>query len=210
MYYINQEVNQIYEFDGIVRYLLYDIYKDPGEAWYVSKYNLNVIVIDTSTMVLEDGSARKVLHTSLHGDYDDYWYFDNIIEGIGLDKSIFPFLELDGPPQSIHDYIRCYSENGVPLIISEEEECDYEILSIEEESMENSFIIHPNPTSEMVHIEGVDVAEVQIFNMLGQKVKTVTNSNEIDMDGLAEGVYLLKVTDKAGTIHTGKVVKKSK
>ena len=54
------------------------------------------------------------------------------------------------------------------------------------------------------------MAEVQIFNMLGQKVKTVTNSNEIDMDGLAEGVYLLKVTDKAGTIHTGKVVKKSK
>ena len=210
LYYINQEGNQIYEVDGIVRYLLYDFDKDPGEAWYVSKYNLNVIVIDTSTMVLEDGSARKVLHTSLHGDYDDYWYFDNIIEGIGLDKSIFPFLELDGPPQSIHDYIRCYSENGVPLIISEEEECDYEILSIEEESMENSFIIHPNPTSEMVHIEGVDVAEVQIFNMLGQKVKTVTNSNEIDMDGLAEGVYLLKVTDKAGTIHTGKVVKKSK
>ena len=71
-------------------------------------------------------------------------------------------------------------------------------------------IVFPNPSSAMVHIEGIAVDEIRVFNMLGQKVKTVKGSNEINMENLAEGVYLLKVTDKEGVIHTGKVMKKSK
>ena len=76
------------------------------------------------------------------------------------------------------------------------------------EEKENVFVF-PNPSSAMVHIEGIEVDEIQVFNMLGQKLKTVKRSNEIDMENLAEGVYLLKVTDKEGVIHTGKVMKKS-
>ena len=77
------------------------------------------------------------------------------------------------------------------------------------EEKENVFVF-PNPSSAMVHIEGIEVDEIQVFNMLGQKVKTVKGSNEINMENMAEGVYLLKVRDKEGMIHTGKVMKKSK
>ena len=206
--YIYQEGDQVYEVENGQRYLMYDLSKGPGEYWVAEQYRDTVYVVSVDYLELNDGSYRRIWRT--RPENQSYLYIHNIIEGIGMDRSVFPFYDLDGPPPCMHDEIRCYSEDGVPLIVSEEEECDYEILSIEEGSMENSFIIHPNPTSEMVHIEGVDVAEVQIFNMLGQKVKTVTDSNEIDMDGLVEGVYLLKVTDKAGAIHTGKVMKKSK
>ena len=212
LYYINQEGNQIYEVDGIVRYLLYDFDKDPGEAWYVSKYNLNVIVIDTTTMVLEDGSTRKVLHTSLHGDYDDYWYYDNIIEGIGLDKSIFPFLELDGPPQSMHDYIRCYSENGVPLIVSEME-CDYEVLGVDEHN-ELPRVSMNTMIEGTLHIEFSETAEsvkyTKIHDMTGKVVymaETIDNVLDIDFSGMPAGVYLVQTIIGSHVINN-KIVKR--
>jgi photosystem II stability/assembly factor-like uncharacterized protein len=73
-----------------------------------------------------------------------------------------------------------------------------------------SLTVFPNPTNDKIVIEGIRPTEVQVYNTLGQLVKTAKGSNEINMENLVEGVYLLKVTDKEGTIHTGKVIKKSK
>ena len=37
--------------------------------------------------------------------------------------------------------------------------------------------VYPNPVSETLYIQGVESAEVQVFNALGQKVKTIENAN---------------------------------
>ena len=65
--------------------------------------------------------------------------------------------------------------------------------------------VYPNPASETVHIEGIESAEVQVYNILGQLVKTVRDSNEISVAGLPEGVYLLRMTDAEGRNHTARV-----
>ena len=54
-------------------------------------------------------------------------------------------------------------------------------------------------------IDGIEVAEVQVYNAMGQKVKTVQNTNEIDMGCLPEGVYLLRIKATDGYEHTGRV-----
>jgi hypothetical protein len=36
---------------------------------------------------------------------------------------------------------------------------------------------------------------MQLYNNLGQLVKTVWGTNEIDLSGLLEGAYLLRITD---------------
>jgi hypothetical protein len=59
---------------------------------------------------------------------------------------------------------------------------------------ESLLSVWPNPATETVHIEGSEVAEVQVYNAMGQLVKTVQGSNEINVSSLAEGVYLLRVT----------------
>ena len=63
----------------------------------------------------------------------------------------------------------------------------------------------PNPASETVHIEGVQPAVVHIYNALGQMVKTVKDNNEISVAGLPEGVYLLRIMDFDGQIHTSRM-----
>ena len=67
--------------------------------------------------------------------------------------------------------------------------------------------LHPNPTTGMVRIEGENASEVQVFNALGQLVKTVQNANEVGLEGLPQGVYLLRVTLEGGKVFSDKVVK---
>ena len=66
-------------------------------------------------------------------------------------------------------------------------------------------LAYPNPAREKVTIDGIEVAEVQIYNALGQVVKTVRNSNEIKISDLTEGVYLLRITDAKGVSQTERI-----
>jgi hypothetical protein len=66
--------------------------------------------------------------------------------------------------------------------------------------------VFPNPVNGVVHIEGVDADEVQVYNALGQVVKTVRNSNEVSLEGLVQGVYLVRIRDKEGRIYLEKVM----
>ena len=70
---------------------------------------------------------------------------------------------------------------------------------------ESLLSVWPNPATETVHIEGSEAAEVQVYNALGQMVKTVRGTNEIDIADLAKGVYLLRITDADGKVYTNKI-----
>ena len=63
-------------------------------------------------------------------------------------------------------------------------------------------VAYPNPATDVVHIQGVDAAEVQIFNALGQLVRTVRGTNEVNVSDLAQGHYLLRITStKPDTVY---------
>jgi len=74
---------------------------------------------------------------------------------------------------------------------------------IEEEA--KSVLVYPNPARDRVVIEGMETSEVKVYNALGQVVKTVRGTNEIDLSGLAEGVYLLRIMDADGIVYTNKI-----
>lgn len=67
--------------------------------------------------------------------------------------------------------------------------------------------IYPNPTTGMLNISGIEGADVQIINMMGQVVESVENLNEynqIDMSKYANGTYFVKaIVD--GNVVTRKI-----
>ena len=77
-----------------------------------------------------------------------------------------------------------------------------------DEKPKSQLQLWPNPASETVHVEGIIAAEVQVYNNLGQLVKTEHDSNEINVSGLSEGVYLLRVTDEEGKNNIARVIVK--
>lgn len=84
---------------------------------------------------------------------------------------------------------------------------DYYIGIAENETPANKVKVYPNPASGHVSIQGAEATEVKVYNTLGQCVKTVQNANEISLEGLPQGVYLLRVTTKDGSVFSDKVVK---
>jgi hypothetical protein len=80
------------------------------------------------------------------------------------------------------------------------------LMSVDEnEASHIQISVYPNPAKEKVTIDGIEVAEVQVYNAVGQLVKTVQGSNEINVSGLAEGVYLLRITDAEKKVYTNKI-----
>ena len=62
-------------------------------------------------------------------------------------------------------------------------------------------LVYPNPATDVVYIQGVEATEIQVFNTLGQLVKTVRGKNEINISDLVSGVYLLKISDNHNLIR---------
>ena len=80
-----------------------------------------------------------------------------------------------------------------------------DLLNVTEIS--NEVKLYPNPTKDIIKIEGIEVAEVEVYNALGQRVKIVQSTNEIDLSGLVEGIYMLRITDAEGKVYTNKITK---
>ena len=80
------------------------------------------------------------------------------------------------------------------------------LMSVDEnEASHIQISVYPNPAKEKVTIDGIEAAEVQVYNALGQLVKTVRNSNEISVSDLPEGIYLLRITDSKGVSQTERI-----
>ena len=65
--------------------------------------------------------------------------------------------------------------------------------------------VYPNPARDKVTIEGIEPVEVQLYNALGQLVKAVRDANEINVAGLPQGVYLLRIADAEGRTYTNRI-----
>ena len=76
------------------------------------------------------------------------------------------------------------------------------------ENVSQLVAVYPNPAIDRVVIEGVKVAEVKVYNAFGQLVKTVKGSNKINVKGLSDGVYLLRIVDDDGRSQAARVAVK--
>ena len=67
--------------------------------------------------------------------------------------------------------------------------------------------IYPNPTSNLINIDNAANSNIEIYNILGEKVKTVANSMDktsIDVSDLNNGMYIIKIQN-GNSIETKKI-----
>jgi len=82
------------------------------------------------------------------------------------------------------------------------------ILGIDENS-QLDFSVYPIPTSGILNIQSdMPINQIEIYNLLGQLVKSNTDQNSIDISSVDQGIYFIKVMDENGNTGTQKVVKK--
>lgn len=80
-------------------------------------------------------------------------------------------------------------------------ELDDLILSNENDRQVDVFNVFPNPTNGILNIGSSEYLEIKLFGLNGQLIKSFdrSRSNQLDLGGLSEGTYLLKLTDVEGT-----------
>jgi len=63
----------------------------------------------------------------------------------------------------------------------------------------NSFSIYPNPTNNTLFISGNETPiAVAIYNVLGKEVLSIKNTNNINVQPLPSGVYVIRISDGVG------------
>lgn len=82
----------------------------------------------------------------------------------------------------------------------------YELTLSSDEQWYSEFKIYPNPTKDWVKFEGIEEADVNIFNMYGQKVKSFYIYNHhLESLSLPTGMYQVQIV-KDGKTHTEKLM----
>lgn len=208
--YIYQEGDQVYEVENEERYLLYDFGKEVGEWWYAPKYEDTIRIVNVSYITMNDGTVRRYMET-LPSNLD--WYFFYIIDGIGMDYSLFPFDHTMVGTPCVEGPIRCYSEDGILLVQWGETECDYEVLGVYDEKEEPS-VQMSTLVDDLLHISFANtqscVKQIRIVDMTGRMVfsqETEDKTMDIDLSEKRSGIYLVLIVVDS-QVFNNKIVKR--
>lgn len=72
----------------------------------------------------------------------------------------------------------------------------------------DNYLVYPNPTYALLNIISKQpIYKISIFDILGQRLETHKNTNQIDLSKFNAGVYLVKIEDKDRNSQTIKVVR---
>lgn len=99
----------------------------------------------------------------------------------------------------------------IPLSGTNPNEPDYDpdyidLLNVNEEKNQ-TFLVHPNPTTKTVKIpDEVIGSDYQLSNAQGQTIKNGTLSSTLSLEHIESGLYFLKVSNEKG-IWTSKILK---
>ena len=84
---------------------------------------------------------------------------------------------------------------------------DESLLSVTELSNETK--LYPNPTTGQFTVEGANVAKVEVYNLVGQKVHEAEGQTiRIDAANWNKGIYLVNIVEQQGAVVTKKLVVK--
>ena len=81
-----------------------------------------------------------------------------------------------------------------------------ELLSVTELTAEAK--LYPNPTTGQFTVEGANVAKVEVYNLVGQKVCEQQGSKVVNINTAEwhKGIYLVNIVEENGAVVTKKLV----
>jgi hypothetical protein len=75
----------------------------------------------------------------------------------------------------------------------------YSEITAVNENNEKHLCVWPNPVHETLHLDLEDLQQMEVFTWDGKLVLSSKGMNSLCVSGLAEGCYLLKVTQSDGS-----------
>ena len=83
---------------------------------------------------------------------------------------------------------------------------DSSLSSYDGDNENLKFIMYPNPTSDKLHIKGLNNYDLKVYNRLGQIILKANNAHAIDVSSLSVGIYLIEVSDGVLQYKVGQII----
>lgn len=198
----------IYDFPSATELVHADFSLNVGSTFI---YSMSTGTVTLKDSVLISGQYCNHLSLSLPGLGSIEW-----TEGILSSRG--PLSYYSNPVLCVTTTLKCfcqtgisYYNNGTPCFLS----CS--TAGISENKIENKdFSVYPNPTTGILFLESHNYSfekenmEIKITNIVGEEIKKISfreNSQELNLNGLSNGVYFLNVLKEGKTLFTKKFIK---
>ena len=144
----------------------------------------------------ESNSDAGELTSSSTFDHEDYVYYMGIYftPQSGYHFSDYTRVYYNGDPHPFDVVYSSILNTGVFRAWTINYYVD-ESMGVDEQTSEQ-LIVRPNPTSDMLFLEGLDGEMVSIFDNMGRLVLQEKYHGHLDVSNLAQGIYALKVAEK--------------
>ena len=193
---VDGKVWALYFLNNPEEFLLYDFTANVGDNLVVGDFGTNYVVDSISTEHI-GGLDRKKLWLVTNDYLGNPQVRETWIEGIGSNLG----MPWSGWGVGVYDFysrLLCFHQDGELIWQNPDYDgCTY--TAVEEIQNEETVTIYRNPTNGMVNIDGYEIIEVKVYNVLGQLVKE-TKENVIDLSAQEAGIYILKVITPSGVI----------
>jgi predicted outer membrane repeat protein len=119
---------------------------------------------------------------------------------VGDPSSTYPAADITGNPRVVGNYIDIGAY-------------EYQVTGIADYYLQNQIIIYPNPFNNSATIQlitNVKYSELNLYNMSGQKIKTINDISgdqiKIERENLSSGFYFYELKQDKKIISTGKLI----
>jgi hypothetical protein len=196
---------------------------DDKIAWYENVDGQGTFGVEQIITTSAEG-AHSVFAADMDGDGDM-----DVLSASFFDNKIAGYNNTDGQGNFGAEQIISTNANGPYSVYATDLEGDGDIdvlsashnddkiaayenlsttLSVHQNNLVN-FSVYPNPTASILSVESkTTIAQIDIYNKLGQLVLANSNQNKIDTSSLNQGFYFCKVKDENGSFGVKKIVKK--
>ena len=174
---------------------------------------------------LEIGNKLWVFRTDSNGNLlweraigtqtESHEYLEDVIKHSDREYTILGQADSSGGEMPCGDY-NCTNDTAYLMnsynnywVLHVTDTVDYTTWQVPEwpRPLDEAILVYPNPTNGTVTIGGLGVAEVKVYNVLGQLVKTVQGTNEINISNLKQGVYFVSIITENKERFIRKIVK---
>lgn len=223
--YVHSSGDSVFLFDPLLdRFkLIYDFSAVPGDTIRIPVYDWDesvdsvLIAIDAvSTIIINNIELRHQFVTyfvkdSFPGGTQFYSYSSEIAEIIGDINFLFNF-----PVQAsiVCDAnfscgLRCYEDSYLGHSeTGQAPSCNFISVGLNEPTV-SSLGIYPNPTPDKIYFNSIpdNVKSIELIDQTGRIIKKISSSPEINLEGLNQGMYFLRILDIENKVYLEKVIK---
>ena len=173
---------------------------EPQAEVYVTNGNYGTHTPIVITAITE--CENQMLHDLLELTHHDLPYTLN--EGESFMITIAPISNVGNRQDQVHTCISIVSDqNDVIFDVT----IDENLISVTE--LSDEIKLYPNPTTGQFTVEDANVAKVEVYNLVGQKVHEAEGQVvNIDATNWNKGIYLVNIIEQNGAVVAKKVVVK--